>query len=603
MSNLPGYPSVKARIQSFNTCEANAKAAQAAQSVRARPPIKPQQPKTAIETGFPQQKYDQVPAQDAPKPTRESLTTAPHTQSPAAESLKAQDSPHYPHNHQPLHGKICQHAGNHLAQQTSDLYLAAGVKKHGQGDTASPWGFWASRKSDVDPKPAELCDLCRIEAGLEPIINTSMHLLKRPLKPSDLSTPSLCIASAAPPVVDIIRPQQTEVLHNPHVETEKGTLDIGRSRIPLPSSPKATLSTNSKGRPLAEVFARKQDTLNLPDSLSLQFKEKVHDALIDDLGKITRMLDGIILEHSAKLQEVTANLSQELSKISVEMDSARVDMGKEAFPEPHRSIIQLTPQLHAQSDTFHALVKLVEAAADSWRPDAEDKLPDHELNALSSHSASHEREGSSTYHSIAATQCTTPIISSMVAPVTNIATAAVLTQQNNKHIPEQLLASDASNHVKEITNIHAIPQNTIVEVVIPHDRSENQTTSQTKDESHREGAASSVPPDLSGTTSTGGDKTSTSVMISAAPAAVVIVAPNAALLPPSSSTLPPTLTDSFAPTHCHVEGAKAMPDMAGLGVAIIVKAEESVATEIAHVISPTDHPADKVPPLGEDHAA
>lgn len=599
MSNVT-FSSVKARIQSFNIREANAKALQAAQRVRPRVSTKPQQARSAVETGLLQQKNDQDPGRDAQKSAAENLNTVPDAQKPAIEPVETQAGAHHLHDHHSLHGKTCRHAGNHSASQAPASYVAAGAKRHGQGDTTTPWGFWSSRKSDTESKPAELCDLCRIEAGLEPITNTTMHMLKKPLTPSDLSTPSLCIESAALSGVEVVKLQQTEVLHNPQGEIAKGMLDIGRSRIPLPSSPQTTLSSISRSKPSVEVFSGKQETPILSDPVSLQFKEKVHDALIDDLGNITRMLDAIILEHSAKLQEVTANLSHELSKLSVEMDSAQITMSKGTFSEPHRSIAQLTPQLHAQSDTFHALVKLVEAAADSWRPDADDKLPGHELNALSLHSAHHDREESSTYHSVAATECASPIISNVVAPVTNIAATAVVLQANDKHIPEQLLASDTSSHAKEITNTSAVLQNVVIDINLAHDRSDGQTKSQNTDESTKQGVASTLLPDTSHVASTSGEKIGTGVTTSEAAAAVIIIAPSAALSLPSSLIVPPTSDGTHAPTHgLSVEVVKGTSPE----TAVVVKAEEPLAAAIAHATSPTDHPADKAPPHDEGKAA
>lgn len=89
-----------------------------------------------------------------------------------------------------------------------------------------------------------------------------------------------------------------------------------------------------------------------------------------DLDHIEEMLDVIMLEHGEKLREVTAKLSLELSRLSVDIDAVHVEYGKESFPEAHRLMAQLTPQLHAQADSFHALVKVLEAHADSWRSDS-----------------------------------------------------------------------------------------------------------------------------------------------------------------------------------------------------------------------------------------
>jgi len=477
--------SIKARIQSFNTREANARAAQAFQHGR---PIAP----TRIPK-FPAKPETHPEQAKATKPDHKNDTTIQHPH-------------HYLHEHPSLRGKICPHVGDRSAKQGGEGKpsepFVVGAKRRGQGSESSPWGFWSHMKAENNPRLAEMCNQCRAEAGLEPLADSAavpVAVLKGPISAPGLSISSQCLDVTTLSSAGVTKTPQAEVPHGAN-EQGKSTANANRSFIPL--SPNTTLSSSTRNMLSMDMF-REKEAGAISDFVSVQFKEKVHDALFNDLTKINRMLDGIILDHSVKLQEVTAKLSLELSRLSVDIDSANVDVSKERFPEPHRSIAQMTPQLHAQSDSFHALIKLVEAAADSWRSDPEGKSstrgqtvavasPEGHQPPQTPHQDDQSKkgvsqtrselqvpvfqagftgdyEGSTTYHSTLATACQSPVISAEVTTVANSTTGEVGSKMSDAKVADQATTLSAMPHgadavpVKVETLIVAAPVTVVVD--------------------------------------------------------------------------------------------------------------------------------------------
>lgn len=446
LPSFGGTGSVKSRIQNFNTREAEARTAQAAAKIR--PLVNSKIPKSLGPTES--RTESQKSIQPAAQRIHDVTTEASQSQQHAAPKM------HYLHDHPSLRGKVCPHATDSVS------HVPGGAKKHSQGDSGSPWGFWANLKTDADPKPAELCNLCRAEAGLEPLHEANeivTNTLKKSLASTGLSALSQCMDSGNLSHSGVEKAQHVEALHHPHVDVETGKSTAASCRSFVPLFTRHIPSPSTRSTLSMDVFKMKEKPL-APRFTESQFREKVHDAMVEDLTKITRMLDAIILEHSAKLQDVTARLSVELSRLSVDIDSVHVDVGKESFPKPHRTIAQLTPQLHAQSDSFHALIKLVEAATDSWRSDPKG-LPDHGQSSKAEHEdqdKNHhsgnellpnvqdelqvprqknlsQQDSSSTYHSASTTPSREEVVQAMVTSTTTETRSGHDQPQSTEQLP------------------------------------------------------------------------------------------------------------------------------------------------------------------------
>jgi len=87
---------------------------------------------------------------------------------------------------------------------------------------------------------------------------------------------------------------------------------------------------------------------------------------LSDLTTAIHQLNIILSAHRNTLKHLTSTLSAELGRLSSSLDDVGAKL-QDLPTGPGRSVVEMTPRMRTQVDTFAALIELLDANVEVWR--------------------------------------------------------------------------------------------------------------------------------------------------------------------------------------------------------------------------------------------